>query len=187
MPTPQHRHDFVMHQALTPSLPSQQSDLIDRGITPDDVRHAVLDKLISNRFTDHQELCIAPLMKVVGLGDLEPSFKGIWKFFDQYNHTHVKRELVLACIFHTAYGHSEFAKLSDKEKIDLGDPWIAPMVKLSQNEVFPRQALKALYASTHNDLRPYLIDKIERLRKHFNVSTEKCYECFDMNKITLPF
>ena len=126
---------------------------------------------------------LAPLSRVIGLGEVEgPLF--LWFKLIKAERTliwgaprlHITRlERALALLFHSTSGQRIFERLTGEERVILSGPWVRPMMRLAQQELFPRHALLALYRSTQADDQELLIEQFERCRKRVSADPISVY------------
>ena len=131
---------------------------------------------------------LAPLCRVLGLGQLETCverwFRHEKKAYDfaklksfQPNKRQIMRlERGLSLLFHSPSGQAIFESLNETDRVELSGPWVRPMFRLAEHELFPRYALFALYKSTAENQRLTLLVQFEKCRKRVQVKALPAYE-----------
>lgn len=145
---------------LLNKLPSSMSDATRRTNLSAHEIHEDLYKLIcTGDLTQPQADRIAPLFKVLGPSHHTDDYIRIFHSTD--SNTSLK-ERALSALFHSPAGLELFGELNASDRVEYCGPWLRPMVALasSEDDMFPRVALAALYRATPEEFRMKLIYKI---------------------------
>ncbi len=131
---------------------------------------------------------LAPLCRVLGLGKLETCvlrwFKHEKKAYDHCKNKALKisktqfmrLERGLSILFHSPSGQMLFEQLNEADRVLLSGPWVRPMFRLAEHELFPRYAIFALYKSTPEAQRLDLLMQFEKCRRRVRVQALPAYE-----------
>ena len=188
-------HALFHAHALLHTLPSHLDEVMQRTESTSlfELRVALFCLIDSDQLNALEADQLAPLFRVIGVKELtdplalwiEAELKA-WHRAPTFAHT-TRVERGLASVFHSERGHELFEALSEHERIELSGPWVRPMLRLAPREVFPRQALLALYRSTSALARPELIHQLELCRRQINASALPAYELLlhDLSELEL--
>jgi hypothetical protein len=69
-----------------------------------------------------------------------------------------------------------FEQLNEADRVLLSGPWVRPMFRLAEHELFPRYAIFALYKSTPEAQRLDLLIQFEKCRRRVRVQALPAYE-----------
>lgn len=131
---------------------------------------------------------LAPLSRILGLDELEICivrwFENEKREYDsckrkslKLRNTQLMRlERGLSFLFHSPSGQALFERLNEVDRVELSGPWVRPMFRLAEHELFPRYALYALYKSTEEDQRLALLTQFEKCRRRVRVQPLPAYE-----------
>jgi hypothetical protein len=126
----------------------------------DQIASAIYKAILTCSFTQNQKDNLAPFCRTL-FNNLNKESKKLWmnNFFELWEDTEDK-DTLLSILYHTDKGDEIFNKLSSIERVLYSTPWIRPMIKLSNTELFPRFALKQLWDATPKKAHKTLFDKI---------------------------
>ena len=172
------------------SLPSHINELEQRCSSSAlfMVRAVLFIHIDQDQMTLEEADQLAPLSRVLGLGQLENC---IMRWFEQEKKEYdvsklkslriSKRQLMrlergLSILFHSPSGQTLFERLSETDRVELSGPWVRPMFRLAEYELFPRYALYALYKSTEEDHRLGLLIQFEKCRRRVRIPALPAYE-----------
>lgn len=126
----------------------------------DQIASSIYKAVLTCSFTQKQKDNLAPFCRTL-FNNLSKESKKLWmnNFFELWDDTDDK-DTLLSIIYHTEKGDEIFNKLSSVERVLYSTPWIRPMIKLSNSEIFPRFALRQLWEATPKQAQKTLFDKI---------------------------
>lgn len=171
-------------RGLLKRLPSDLDEVRDRS-TPCslfELRVALFCLIDSDQLGCDDADQLAPLFRVIGAGELEEPLS-LWleREWSDYQREASAQQLTrvergLAALFHSARGHERFESMSEHDRVLFSGPWVRPMMRLAGRERFPKQALLALYRSTHPEVRDALLQQFERCRRRVHARPLPTYE-----------
>lgn len=174
-------------RSLLFTLPSTLDEVMRRSgpVSLFSIRVALFSMVESDQLTTDEADQLAPLMRVLSVGELEQALVAWFKRVRQVDpqsenvkfdkRRQAKLERGLSMLFHSPRGHELFESICESERIELSGPWVRPMMRLANHELFPRHALLALYRSTSPILRPALLHQFERCRRRVRAKPLPAY------------
>lgn len=142
--------------------------------TLDQIASALYESFLKKGFTQKQKNNLAPFCREFFYClDMESNQFWISKFCELWNVTDDK-DTLLSIIFHSEKGAEIFNNLTPVERVKYSGPWIRPMIKLSNTELFPRFALLQIWKSTPKEAKKALYDKIINTLNSFNADYSVC-------------
>jgi hypothetical protein len=126
----------------------------------DQIASSIYKAVLTCSFTQKQKDNLAPFCRTL-FNNLSKESKKLWmnNFAELWEDTEDK-DTLLSIIYHTEKGDAIFNKLSSNERVLYSTPWIRPMIKLSNTEIFPRFALLQLWQATPKEAHKTLFKKI---------------------------